>query len=75
MKKTSVYLEAELDSGLAWLADREGTTKAELIRSVLRRALQDVDRPSITAIGVEAGPGNVADDVDAALHETGFGQW
>lgn len=75
MKKTSVYLEPELDRALAWLADREGTTKAELIRSLVRRALREADRPNAATIGVGAGPGNVAADVDAALRETGFGRW
>jgi hypothetical protein len=42
MKKTSIYLEEELDNGLARRAAQEGVTKAEFIRRTLAGA---VDRP------------------------------
>ena len=72
MKKTSIYLDADLDARLARRADAEGITKAELIRRSLRRAVAG-KRPRITAIGVGNGPGDVADDTDRHLAETGFG--
>lgn len=73
MKKTTVYLEPETDRALAHLAAERGITKAEAIRQALRAAVQGITRPRIGAIGVGAGPGHVADDVDRHLAETGFG--
>lgn len=73
MKKTSIYLEPELDHALARRAAETGITKAELIRGALRRAVGDT-RPRIRAIGLGAGPGDVSTDVDWHLRETGFGE-
>jgi Ribbon-helix-helix protein, copG family len=72
VKKTSIYLEPELDRALARQAASRGVTKAELIRETLRRSLSG-ERPRITAIGIVEGPGDVADDVDRYLAE-GFGR-
>ncbi len=74
MKKTTVYLEAEVDRALDRLARSQGISKAEAIRRALQAAVRGVDRPRITAIGVGEGPGDVAADVDRHLRETGFGQ-
>jgi len=73
VKKTSIYLEPELDRALARLAAARGITKAEVIRRALAEAV-DLARPRIAAIGVGAGPGDVAGDVDRHLGETGFGE-
>jgi hypothetical protein len=73
MKKTSIYLDPSLDRGLARRATEMGVTKAEYIRRVLREAVNRSPRPRISAIGVGSGPGDVADDVDRHLAETGFG--
>ena len=73
MKKTSIYLDPQLDRALARLAASSGVTKAEAIRRALANAVADTARPRITAIGVAAGPGDVADDVDRHLAETAFG--
>jgi hypothetical protein len=73
MKKTTLYLEPELDLAVARLAARLGVSKAEAIRDALRKATGRVERPRITAIGVAHGPGDVADNVDRHLAETGFG--
>jgi trans-aconitate 2-methyltransferase len=73
VKKTSIYLEPELDRAMARLAERDGITKAEAIRRALARAIEGSPRPRITAIGVGFGPGDVADDVDRHLAQTGFG--
>ena len=67
MKKTSIYLEPELDRALDRLAAREGTSKAEVIRAALRRAVKDVKQPRIQAIGVGDGPGDVAANVEKYL--------
>jgi predicted transcriptional regulator len=73
MKKTSIYLEPELDRAMERLAKARGITKAEAIRQALARAASDAPRPRISAIGLGAGPGDVADDVDRHLRETRFG--
>lgn len=73
MKKTSVYLDADIDREVARAAGEAGVTKAEYIRRALRAAVESRPRPTITAIGVGEGPGDVADDVDRHLRETGFG--
>lgn len=74
MKKTTVYLEPELDLALGRLASARGVSKAEAIRDVLRRAASEVERPRISAIDVARGPGDVADDVDRHLGDSGFGR-
>jgi hypothetical protein len=56
MKKTSIYLEPDLDTELARVARGDGVTKAELIRRTLRRAVEDHPQPRITAIGLDRDP-------------------
>lgn len=73
MKKTTVYLEPELDRAIGRLASSRGLSKAETIRDALRAATAGVVRPRIGAIGVADGPGDVADEVDRHLAETKFG--
>jgi len=74
VKKTSIYLEPELDRALTRLASLRGMTKAELIRRSLAMAVADAPGARITAIGVGEGPGDVADDTDRHLTHTGFGR-
>jgi hypothetical protein len=45
LKKTSIYLEEELDQRLARRAAEEGITKAEFIRRTLAGAVQRPKRP------------------------------
>jgi hypothetical protein len=73
VKKTSIYLDPETDRALSRLAKAEGITKAELVRRTLERAVAEAPRPRIRAIGVGSGPGDVAEDVDRHLKESGFG--
>jgi hypothetical protein len=73
MKKTTVYLEPEVDRALGRLAASRGISKAEAIRVAVRDAVAGLERPRIKAIGVIRGPGDVADNVDRHLAETGFG--
>ena len=73
MRKTSLYLDPDIDRALARLAAAEGVTKAQIIRRALAREAQQVPRPRIMAIGMGAGPGDVADNVDDHLRQTGFG--
>lgn len=73
MKKTTVYLEPELDHALGRLAAKRRVSKAEVIRVALREAAMHVERPRITGIGLAHGPGDVADNIDRHLAETSFG--
>ena len=74
MKKTSIYLDPDLDRAMARLAEAQGVTKAEAIRRALAQAVLSTPRPRLTAIGLGDGPGDVADDVDRHLEATGFGE-
>jgi len=74
VKKTSIYLEPELDRALARRAAATGVTKAELIRETLRTAVRATKQPRLRAIGVGSGPGWISSDVDRALGESGFGE-
>lgn len=70
----SISLDPELDRALGRLARAQGITKAEAVRRALARAVADTPRPRVEAIGVGAGPGDVADDAARHLAETGFGR-
>lgn len=74
MKKTSLYLEPDVDAALTRIARGRGITKAELIRQSLRDVVATEERPRLTAIGIGHGPGDVSRDVDRHLDETGFGK-
>ena len=74
VKKTSLYLEPDIDAALARIASRRGITKAELIRQSLRQVAEQEERPRVTAIGVGRGPGDVSSRVDEHLAETEFGK-
>ena len=52
MKKTSVYLEPDLDEALARRAADEGLTKAEFIRRTLAGAVQRPRRVRPEAVGL-----------------------
>jgi hypothetical protein len=73
MKKTSVYIEADVDVALARRAAAEGTTKAELIRQALRDAAGGALRIKPRARGVFEGPADLAARADEHLTESGFG--
>jgi Ribbon-helix-helix protein, copG family len=76
VKKTSLYLDPDLDEALARRAADEGLTKAEFIRRTLASAMQRPKRPKPQAIGlIDDGPRDVARNVDRYLRETGFGEW
>ena len=48
LKKTSVYLDEDIDARLARRAAEEGITKAELIRRALTGLVQRPKRPKPT---------------------------
>ena len=61
MKKTSVYLEPDLDEALARRAADEGLTKAEFIRRTLAGAVQRPKRVRPSAVGLhDEGPPDLA---------------
>jgi hypothetical protein len=74
MKKTSLYLDPQIDGALARRAAAEGITKAELIRRVLAEAAKPGARPKPSKAVFEHRA-DVSGDVDRALAETGFGEW
>lgn len=74
VRKTSIYLEPDLDLALARRAAITGVTKAELIRQALRAAVGGSTQPRLQAIGVGSGPGWISSDIDRALRESGFGE-
>lgn len=72
MKKTSLYLDPDLDDALARRAADEGLTKAEFIRRTLAGAIQRPPRPKPSVGIFHSGDGlSVLHDVDAMLK--GFG--
>jgi hypothetical protein len=74
VKKTSIYIEPEVDVALARRAAAEGTTKAELIRAALREAAGRSLRVKPRARGVFRGPADLSSRADEYLGESGFGQ-
>jgi predicted transcriptional regulator len=74
VKKTSIYLEPELDRALARYAAARGISKAEAIRRAISDVVDSTPRPRITAIGVGEGPGDVAENHDRYLLEGDFGR-
>ena len=74
MKKTSIYIDADVDRALARRAAAQGTTKAAVIRDALAQAgaLGAAAKPR--ASGVFDGPGDLSQDIDAHLARTGFGE-
>jgi len=67
VKKTSIYLEPELDAAIKRRADVLGISKAEAIRRAVARDLGVQKQPRIAAIGVAEGPGDVLDRMDEYL--------
>jgi len=74
MKKTSIYLDPDVDRALGRRAAAEGTTKAALIRNALADAAAVATRAKPRACGVFDGPGDLSQNVDRYLAETGFGE-
>jgi hypothetical protein len=74
MKKTSIYIEPDVDVALARRAAAEGRTKAEIIREALRDAAAGSLRVKPKAIGVFSGPGDLSENFDKHLAESGFGE-
>lgn len=75
MKKTSLYLDPDLDERLAARAAEEGLTKAEFIRRGLASLVTKPKRPKPLGAGIiKGGPTDISANVDRYLAETGFGE-
>jgi hypothetical protein len=74
MRKSSIYIDDEVDLALTRRAVAEGRTKAALIREALREAAGPALRVKPRAVGVFGGPPDLAADADKHLAETGFGE-
>ena len=74
MKKTSIYIEPDVDVALMRRAAAEGKTKAELIRQALREAARASLRVRPRARGVFTGPADLSARADEHLTESGFGE-
>jgi hypothetical protein len=69
VKKTSLYIEEQVDAALERRAHAEGVPKAEVIRRALREAANGAPRPKPQGKGVIKGPGDVMARFDAYLDE------
>jgi hypothetical protein len=65
MKKTSLYIDPEVDRAFAWRAATEGVSKAKLVRRVLAAAVAERPRPK--ARGVFEGARDLGAEADADL--------
>jgi hypothetical protein len=74
VRKTSIYIEPDVDVALARRAATEGTTKAELIRQALREAARGSLRVKPHARGAFRGPADLASRADEHLADSGFGE-
>ena len=74
VKKTSIYIEPDVDLALTRRAAAEGTTKAQIIRDALRDAASGSVRVKPRGRGVFTGPADLASRTDEHLAHSGFGQ-
>jgi hypothetical protein len=71
VKKSSIYLDPELDRALTHAAARQKLSKAEFIRQTLSAAVAGETAVRPTGIGVFDGPRDLAANADR--HLEGFG--
>jgi hypothetical protein len=74
VKKTSIYIDPEVDRALARRAAAQGTSKAAVIRDALAQAGAAAALARPRAAGVFDGPGDLSQDVDGHLAGTDFGE-
>jgi hypothetical protein len=73
VKKTSIYLEPKMDEALAKRAAEDGVSKAEFIRQGLAKLVSTPTRPKPTIGAIRSGRGDISENVDRYLGETGSG--
>lgn len=76
MKRTTIYLEEELETRLKSESLSRGVPMAEFIRVAIGEKLDREETPRLHrhAGAFSSGRGDTASDVDAALEETEFGR-
>jgi hypothetical protein len=74
VRKTSLYIEPEVDAALERRARAEGVAKAEIIRRALREAAREAPRPRFRNRGVIEHRHAVSEHVDEYLERWGFGE-
>jgi hypothetical protein len=75
MKKTSLYIEPEVDAALTRRAEAEGISKAELIRRGLRVIANGAPAPRVIGIGsIKGMPTDLAANDEYYLAQSGFGE-
>lgn len=67
MRRIQIHLEDEVDEALAREARRRGSSKAALIREVLRTGFPAPGEDPVDAL-VGAGDGQAVDDIDEASY-------
>ena len=72
MKKTSLYIDPEVDRALGRRVIAEGITKAEFVRRVLAEAVSEWPRPRTR--GIFEGPRDPGYGAERHLAGTGFGE-
>jgi hypothetical protein len=72
VKKSSIYLDPDLDRALTHAAARQKLSKAEFIRQTLSAAVAEDVAVRPTGIGVFDGPADLAANADGYLD--GFGE-
>lgn len=73
MKRTTIYLPAELKAALARTAAAQGKTEAEVVRSAVAAATREHAYPPPTLPLFESGDPTLAERVDEEL-AAGFGK-
>jgi predicted transcriptional regulator len=74
VKKTSIYLDPELDRKLTRFAAARGISKAEAVRRSIEQVVDGAPVPRIRAIGIAEGPGDVSENLEQYLLESDFGR-
>ncbi|MBA3886568.1 MAG: ribbon-helix-helix protein, CopG family [Acidobacteria bacterium] len=75
MKRTTIYLEPELEVLLKLEVLRQKRPMAELVREAVQAYVtREPRQPPPGAGAFDSGGTDTASDVDAALEETGFGE-
>ena len=72
-RKSSLYVDQELDLAISHAAGRQGVSTAEFVRQALARAVGDA-APAFTAIGAFDGPDDLGREDEAHLGRSGFGE-
>ena len=75
MKRTTIYLDPELEIQLKLEAMRSGRSSVDVIREALRAYLDQRQPELPSGIGMfDSGHSDTAERIDELLDETGFGE-